>query len=806
VRQPWKRILALIIVATLLAGAAGGCRRGPDEEPASPSPTEAPGAETAGSGPTDIPSAPRGSDTDYPPAAGAGDDGGIWPLPTEPLHPDPWQPVTGAASVPPYQVASDLSNVVNLDQFGRFTVTQVRRLADDGFCLSPTVEEQLFYIYENNEYLSIPSFVTTDSVLQVYHLFFDYTLRQVEVSRLYPLACRFNRLMLEMQLEAGRNVADPVVAAAAYKNAAYFAVAARLLEEGERLCPPAAGAGSADVADRPAVAAGDGEADEVLTDAGGDIPLPTAVQDLVTAELELIRARDGRHDSAVMPFQLDYTQFIPRGHYTRSTALHRYFLGLMWYGTVPFPFYLESSPEPRPATEQIIQSCLITLALQGKLPGAASDTGGTAFDLWERLYGTTRLYVGASDDLSVHDYAGLLRVALGADVDPESLADEATIAAILEAAADLPGPRIRTALAGIPGGIQFRVMGQRCIPDSEALQTLTHWPERPFPRGLDVMASLGSDRAETHLLQLYGEAERWPLYPQRLKEMQQEFASRPREAWGDNLYTGWLWTLQALLQEHGPGYPGFMQSTAWQDKGLLTSLASWAEMRHDTLLYGKPSGAECGGDEPPPSIRGYVEPNPDLYSRLLWLTDYMHAELYNRGLCPSLLEERFGQFRDLLAFCYRAATKELAGEPLSDEEYEQIQFFGSALERLTLSVADSVGDHPVRWFEITSEADRNMALIADVHTSAGKCLEVGVGPATAIFVIVPIEGRLYLTRGAVFSYYEFTWAAADRLTDEKWQRMVQQGQAPAPPQWVQDLLTEPKDELPLPREPYNSGC
>ena len=32
--------------------------------------------------------------------------------------------------------------------------------------------------------------------------------------------------------------------------------------------------------------------------------------------------------------------------------------------------------------------------------------------------------------------------------------------------------------------------------------------------------------------------------------------------------------------------------------------------------------------------------------------------------------------------------------------------------------------------------------------------------------IVPVEGKLVLTRGAVFSYYEFIHPAADRLTDE----------------------------------------
>ncbi len=61
-------------------------------------------------------------------------------------------------------------------------------------------------------------------------------------------------------------------------------------------------------------------------------------------------------------------------------------------------------------------------------------------------------------------------------------------------------------------------------------------------------------------------------------------------------------------------------------------------------------------------------------------------------------------------------------------------------------------DKHLRWFEITSETDKNMAVIADVHTVfPSSYLEEGVGPASEIFVVVPIGGKLYLTRGAIFS-------------------------------------------------------
>jgi hypothetical protein len=55
-------------------------------------------------------------------------------------------------------------------------------------------------------------------------------------------------------------------------------------------------------------------------------------------------------------------------------------------------------------------------------------------------------------------------------------------------------------------------------------------------------------------------------------------------------------------------------------------------------------------------------------------------------------------------------------------------------------------------------------------------------------VLVPAsKGRSVLTRGAVFSYYEFTQPLQRRLTDEQWQQMLEKGKAPAQPKWIAAL-------------------
>jgi hypothetical protein len=120
-------------------------------------------------------------------------------------------------------------------------------------------------------------------------------------------------------------------------------------------------------------------------------------------------------------------------------------------------------------------------------------------------------------------------------------------------------------------------------------------------------------------------------YSVKYGELDSEFSNFSTADWNRNLYWSWLYSLQPLLKEYGNGYPTFMQTNAWQDKELSTSLASWTELRHDTILYAKQSYTvlEESAMEPPEEkpFVGYVEPVPDFYARLRALT-----KMTNRGL------------------------------------------------------------------------------------------------------------------------------------------------------------------------------
>src|SRR4030042_3787254 len=204
-------------------------------------------------------------------------------------------------------------------------------------------------------------------------------------------------------------------------------------------------------------------------------------------------------------------------------------------------------------------------------------------------------------------------------------------------------------------------MGQRFVPDSYMFQNLVAptvgmyvgtgkpftmkmtqmGPARCLPRGLDIMAVLGSERAY-EILNQEGDTEykdEKTSYDEQLKQLRDEFATFTQEDWNRNLYWSWLYALKPLLDEFGKGYPPFMRTGAWQDKEINTALASWAELRHDTILYAKqsytPRLTSAPGPPPPQKpLVGYIEPVPEFYARMLDLTGMTREGLaIARGSC-----------------------------------------------------------------------------------------------------------------------------------------------------------------------------
>jgi hypothetical protein len=303
-----------------------------------------------------------------------------------------------------------------------------------------------------------------------------------------------------------------------------------------------------------------------------------------------------------------------------------------------------------------------------------------------------------------------------------------------------------------------------------------------MPKGLDVMAALGSDRA----WELLDDQKHYSNYVEQMEMLWGMVANITDAEWTKNLYYLWLYSLLPLLNDPGEGYPMFMQSDAWVDKQLMTALSSWAELRHDTILYAKQSYSTLGG--PPEAPIGYVEPVPRVYARLAALCRMMISGLGKRSLLSELIGSKLGLLHDFLRSLQAISVKELTGTPFNETEIQVIRRSGDTLELVT-SLPENEN--------YISDADTKMAVIADVHTDPNSktILEVGVGNPMVIYVAVPIGNEIVLTRGGTFSYYEFVQPMSDRLTDEAWQTLLQAGSAPPMPSWVGSFVIEVESPL-----------
>ncbi|MCR5734867.1 MAG: DUF3160 domain-containing protein, partial [Lachnospiraceae bacterium] len=71
----------------------------------------------------------------------------------------------------PYSADEDYGNIYNYEQF-YFGDELMERLRNDYFFLSEWGPSEFFEVYEDNRYMYIPNFVTVDSMMHTYHLYF----------------------------------------------------------------------------------------------------------------------------------------------------------------------------------------------------------------------------------------------------------------------------------------------------------------------------------------------------------------------------------------------------------------------------------------------------------------------------------------------------------------------------------------------------------------------------------------------------------------------------------------------------------
>ena len=445
-------------------------------------------------------------------------------------------------------------------------------------------------------------------------------------------------------------------------------------------------------------------------------PLDPRIEAAAKADAKVLRGATGELRSKACGLPIDASLLLPRGHYDRFD-LRGYFQASTWYAQCAF----------RLDREGLARAVNVVRLIDPKSAAAL-----------HQLEAARSFVAGPADDSGV---AELEPLPAGLPPLPQPV-QAPLLDAILAKVSKTPKVASRR-------GPVFALFGGARTFDAEVLglsAAKTHTPSV-----LDVLAALGSPSA----LRFLGRP-----------------AAPPSLARGGGLSQRWLDVLALLVATPPEGQPPYARTSAWEGRVLTAAAGSWAELKHDTLLYVKqPVVMREGGHDaelPAAKVGGYVDPRPEVYRAMLAMNDALRAlepDKAKRADAPG----------DFLRFVIAVSELELSGKPFPREMDERLRTIGSELEEL----ARTRGDRTPR-----------QALVADVLTiefpdRPHEVLHVGVGDVDELWVIVPRAGKRVLMRGGVFSFYEFR--KETRMTDRDFIEALDGAALPARPLWARPL-------------------
>ena len=571
-----------------------------------------------------------------------------------------------------------------------------------------------------------PVYVTADSLLYAWHQSYDKILEHVERQHLIPAVTAF-----VAELRRGLAASSAPAEARADLDV-YLAVAASLLEE------------------KP-----------VAPVAGGD---PALIA-------ELVKAAKGAIGDSLVAFgqraRFDFTMMKPRGHYEYSFELQRYFRAMTWLGRVEIRLATKSERETWSVDRRVVRGA----ALLGSL---FTDTARAS---WKIVDDALTAFVGSQDSMSLPAFA-TAAASLG-DV------DRASDASVVAAFEPLAVTKIRTQLVKKgQGAIAVIPFGQRFVPDAQVLSDLVYpvVDSRLMPSALDVgYAVLGNPVARDLL------APEIAKYGVSYEAGLATAAARTRPT--ASIYQLWIEALHGLSPD-GAALPAPLASKPWSKRMLNAQLASWAELRHDNLLYSPQSfTAELSCEYP----AGYVDPYPAFYTAMEQLAHAGRAAL-DATTHDARLVAFFDHMAQTMARLRVMAERERTNQPLDAGDLDFLNHMVSLNGRSggCTTVIEPQGWYAELFFD-RSDALFNLPVVADVHTQptdeagnpVGLVLHVGTGKPAMMAVTIKHDAGAHTQtyRGIVSSYRELITKNFERLTDTEWRdRTV------APPAWLTEIM------------------
>jgi hypothetical protein len=516
-------------------------------------------------------------------------------------------------------------------------------------------------------------------------------------------------------------------------------------------------------------------------------------QDQVEKLLALARAAQG---SQKVPLfgrlrEVDFSQFKPRGHYEKHPELIPYFRAMIWLGQTDFRA-IETDENANTHFRRIDFDAFVA---------AREAMDEKALELWRGIDRLVSFFIGRHDSMTPEGLDRLARE-LGArgitdlyrrsDRDVEQafrrsgLGKQQIMGHIYWKQPNAPQLPLNTSLA---------LFGQRYSLDSHALTSVTEdrVPGRDLPNSRDVaFATLGNDFA--YSLAAPKDLQK-PAYVSGLASMRVLADGQKEEFWKSSLYSTWIWSLRALSPDlERPPAAKVTRTDNWARRMLATQLASWSELRHDTILYAKQSYSAFILCEYPDA---YVDPYPEFFRRLAAQADLglsVAARASSVAITPeqsSLIERTrhyFAGAKRILDKLREMAERNASGKRVTKE---QLEFVNDMIDRHVESGGGGCGPAPVTydgWYrDLLNGADVTDAdiTVADVHTGQKGILHVGKQLPRRMVVTVDWPDGVRAYAGVVFSFHEVT--SSVRISDSEWARMT-----PPDPEWLAPVVAHAK--------------
>jgi len=513
--------------------------------------------------------------------------------------------------------------------------------------------------------------------------------------------------------------------------------------------------------------------------------------------------------------KIDFSQFKPRGHYNEvfwtiegQRTLENYFRAMMWLGRIDF---LLTAPPGNPWEKDWTDDELLRMQLGAVLLNELLYSCGKK-ELLDKHEQIITFLVGPDDNMTPDELHGLTGCLLSS---PADLFNESDFGEFMDSlnASDDYGQKIMSNFFYVdpdsadPGKlpVSFKLLGQKFLIDSYVMSEVVYdrivfegeKPHRDLPDPLDVMAVLGNEDA---MVLMEDEMEEYK-YAYKISSLKYLVDTYDEDFWQQSLYNTWLASLRELNPlASSDNLPYFMKTTAWHHEKLNTQLTSWAQLRHDNILYGKQSYTGGTGCSYPYT---YVEPYPEFYGRLQSFAENAAGffqdvfDGYN-FISKNSFIKYYTRYAEIMAIFKTIAEKEISGLSLNEEE---ITFLKTMINDFMVSGPSITGWFNDLFFDISDALNWDYT-VADVHTQptdkagfiVGHVLHVGNGYINMGIFLAPNPANpdhLVAFAGPVSSFYYEVTNDFYRYNDQEWeQKFIWEGELPKRPDWIAEYMAD----------------